>query len=352
MNLIDLIGRKDRLLVSGHGLPVMRQQWNGDAWRTVVLEARGGPQIAVADLDSIYAFRSRPKSFGWFAKSEGPEATVTAEIVDGETVRASAVTPVGSDPVPVRIEWPVDGKPLSRSTGFRLSGSSKAPVAILVHRMLDRNGLYSLAKGDGVEIGPGPNPQILPAPGVSVRYVEEMAASKWEELYDKKGKYGAAKGDWSSYIIGTADNIPAEPGSLDFIFSSHVFEHLASPLGHLKRWRELLRPGGVILAVVPEMNSTKDMRGTPSNLTDIEFEAASDMWRPQLSHYTHFGAVRRLSQEYAREMYDANSSIHVHFYDLPLISGLLQKCVQEHGFSRYVVRHSANHKDFHFMLWR
>lgn len=41
------------------------------------------------------------------------------------------------------------------------------------------------------------------------------------------------------------------PRHFDFIVSQHVIEHLVNPIKALLRWKELLRPGGVVLALVP-----------------------------------------------------------------------------------------------------
>lgn len=43
--------------------------------------------------------------------------------------------------------------------------------------------------------------------------------------------------------------------SIDYILSSHVFEHLnQEPIETLKRWFEVLKPNGVILIIMPDKN--------------------------------------------------------------------------------------------------
>ena len=193
--------------------------------------------------------RSRPIEIGWFARCQKKDAYVTVTFANELPVSTKRFE-IGSEPTPIGLPWPLDGRLISRTTELQLAFDAPdgAPIELLVHRMLDRREFIALARGNGVEIGPGANPKILPSASVSVQYLEEMSIEKWKELYNRTGKYGSIVADWSNYGVGTADNIPARKASLDFIFSNHVFEHLSNPLGHLIRWRELLTPGGVILA--------------------------------------------------------------------------------------------------------
>ena len=73
-------------------------------------------------------------------------------------------------------------------------------------------------------------------------------------------------------VVATVDSLPFEPGSVTEIFSSHTIEHF--PQEQLKRkllpyWRGLLRPGGTVRAVVPDLEAmtTAYARG------EITFEA-------------------------------------------------------------------------------
>ena len=353
MNLIDWHKRGDAILLKGRELRVTKVSWASEVWRA--MEVPTGPEesIVIGRLDSLYPLRSLPEFIGWFVFSPEAEVRVRADLVlQGERLAtATTLTPKGCA-APIRLAWP-NGYRLTQQAELHLTFESSAPLTrLLVHRVLDRAVLYSMAKGTGIELGPGPRPQILPAADVNVKYLEEMPAEKWQELYDGNGKYGAAKADWSNYVIGTADSIPAEPQSLDFIFSSHVFEHLSNPLGHLKRWGALLRPGGVVLAVVPDVNSTKDVLGEPSTLPEIIGEMHDEIWRPRLQHYERYWQIRGGTKQGALKLYEENSSIHVHFYDAPLMSSLLSLSLAECGFSSYRIYHSQNHKDFYFCLWK
>lgn len=226
---------------------------------------------------------------------------------------------------------------------------SKISTFVGIHRLLDRNVLYSLCKGRGVEIGPGPKPQILPGPGVDVSYVEQATPEDWVRLYGKDTKTPVDPSLWKRYVVGNADRVPVEPRSLDFIFSSHVIEHLANPLGHLKYWSSLLRDGGVVAAVIPDMEGCKDFVFQPSTPAELREEFASGDMEVKLRHYERWSAHRAPDRDPA-DVLASGRSIHVHFYTPASIRSVLESSFRELGFRSSQVISSANHKDFFIVL--
>lgn len=111
----------------------------------------------------------------------------------------------------------------------------------------------SLAKkylrGHGVEIGalnvPWPNPM-----GARITYVDEYSLGELQQQYPEARGIVKCFKDPRLLMIGA--------GSLDFIVSSHVFEHLRNPLFSLATWMTCLRPGGVVVMAIPEMTRTFD----------------------------------------------------------------------------------------------
>jgi SAM-dependent methyltransferase len=58
-------------------------------------------------------------------------------------------------------------------------------------------------------------------------------------------------------------------GSYDAVLSSHVLEHFADPLGALREWLRVLRPGGHLLCVVPHKAGTFDHRRPTTPLAHL-----------------------------------------------------------------------------------
>lgn len=121
-----------------------------------------------------------------------------------------------------------------------------------------------LCRGDGVEIGGAAYNEVrdLNARNVGRRlewhYVQESLA--WFDGYVRRVD-----------IIAEGDQLPLADASLDFVFSSHVLEHFPDPIRALREWDRVLRPGGVMLAVVPHKERTFD-RHLPRTPLATQFE--------------------------------------------------------------------------------
>ncbi|MBS8262786.1 methyltransferase domain-containing protein [Roseibium polysiphoniae] len=356
MNLIDLFHRKDKILKASGSFSIAVTKWGPDKWRSIlVLDGRSS--FSLSRICEVRRLKSFPREIGWYvglrANGSGEYGEIRVTLQNGTEDIAVWKVPFGEIPVPIALPWPVDGRLITSETVLNVSFDvpNGRTADLFVHKALDRSCILNFATGAGIEIGPGPKPQVFQSEITSVQYLEEMPQDRWKELYDRNGKYGTETADFSKYIIGTADTIPAEPQSLDFIFSSHLFEHLANPLGHLARWHSLLKPGGVVLAVVPEMHSTKDICAMPSTLEELKQEMAGGLWRPTEHHYSRWLKLRGSARSINAVM-DNNLSIHVHYYDSVSISMVLETAVSELGYTSYSIVHANNHKDFYFCLWK
>jgi|TARA_R110000744_G_scaffold195143_1_gene314088 hypothetical protein len=54
------------------------------------------------------------------------------------------------------------------------------------------------------------------------------------------------------HLVGDAMNIPVADHSQDYIFAIHLFEHLIDPVAALEEWKRVLKPEGMVYAVLPE----------------------------------------------------------------------------------------------------
>lgn len=70
-------------------------------------------------------------------------------------------------------------------------------------------------------------------------------------------------------IYAYGDDIPSLPdSSQDFVFSSHVVEHLPNLVKALKEWYRIVRPGGYIVMIVPQRDARVLDRGKPLTTYD------------------------------------------------------------------------------------
>ncbi len=57
------------------------------------------------------------------------------------------------------------------------------------------------------------------------------------------------------------------PESFDFVYSSHLLEHLADPARALRNWWRVLRPGGYLILYVPDRNLFEKKQSLPSRFS-------------------------------------------------------------------------------------
>ena len=324
-----------------------------ELWRGVDLSA--GAVFTIPNVRRFVNFRNFPAHCGWMVETTG-DLEVKVAFCDSKTgdVRSSRIYSGAFQPM--MLPWPhavsgaLDLQVSVTENAKRISwGKSKGKVFIANHRVLSRQWLFDAAVGTGVEIGPGPQPQILPKEGINVSFLEQMPPEEWNRLYNGGGKFPVRPELWNNYIIGEASSLPVDDGSLDFIFGSHVFEHLANPIGHLRRWKDKLASGGKVICIVPDLGGTKDAVQDRSTLQEWREEADSETWLPIQRHYVRH-MRRPANDEIVRNAIERNESIHVHYYDNINCQQLLELAIQELGYSDYVIEHTPNHKDFHFIL--
>ena len=85
-------------------------------------------------------------------------------------------------------------------------------------------------------------------------------------------------------IVADATNIPLDDSSQDYVFSSHVFEHLVNPIAALKEWYRLVRKDGYIAIIIP-LRHVCDA-GRPLTTLD-EMRKLYDNPQPQCSVCSH-----------------------------------------------------------------
>jgi predicted SAM-dependent methyltransferase len=347
MNLYDMLRRKDRNLLVNGAVAMTKREVAGCLWRGLTIGP--GASLRIPDVRRFAGFRAWPAECGW--RLQVPVETIA---------RVTLCQPDQGDRIigksdyfgpfqPLMLPWP-QGAASRVDLQIEVIGTGREPAFMAVHRTLSRQWLFDAATGDGVEIGPGAQPQILPNDGVNVSYLEQMPPEEWNRLYNGGGKYQTRPELWDNYIVGDAHDLPVVDTSLDFIFSSHVFEHLANPIGHLRRWRTKLRPGGKLICVVPDLNGTKDAIQERSTMAEWLAEDEAELWKPALHHYMRH-LRRTADDEQLQAAMNRDESIHVHYYDNINCQLILDHAVQALGYADYMIEHTPNHKDFHFILW-
>ncbi|MGE3170980.1 MAG: class I SAM-dependent methyltransferase [Planctomycetota bacterium] len=105
-------------------------------------------------------------------------------------------------------------------------------------------------RGQGLEIGAGPDPQPLPD-GCTCRYYDLRTPDELRALF---GRDAASMHDVRPIATAAADF----PAGADFVIAHNVLEHCADPIGALQGWHDLLRDDGVVVLSLPDMAHCPD----------------------------------------------------------------------------------------------
>lgn len=84
-------------------------------------------------------------------------------------------------------------------------------------------------------------------------------------------------------LAGEADAIPMEVSSQDYVISSHVVEHLPNLIGAFVEWNRVLKPGGIVLMIVPFRDALEEDRVRP--ITPLHHFV--DDWKSKATVQTH-----------------------------------------------------------------
>jgi SAM-dependent methyltransferase len=99
-------------------------------------------------------------------------------------------------------------------------------------------------------------------------------------------------------LIGEAGRLEGTPDdSYDAVLASHVLEHIANPLGALKEWARVVRPGGYVLLIVPHRDGTFDHRRPVTSLEHMREDAERETGEDDLTHLDEILALHDLDRD-------------------------------------------------------
>lgn len=356
MNLYDIVARKDRSVSVADGTAEAVRYPKPENVYGVVLSP--GATLTLRDAHEFFCLATFPRDLGWwFTPLPGSEPKMRVELSihaqeDDRTERLFDYAGKAQELNPL-LTWPSWAGAVS---GFDLSvrNAARTAVRVVSGPVFDpRAALRDLLRGTGVEVGPGANPFVRPSCRTDVRYVETMAADEWLRTYDKtREPTPDERALWDRYVIGDAQQIDCcADGSLDFVFSNHVFEHLMNPLGVLANWSRKLKPGGAIVGVVPDCRYCFDLRQPPSTPAEWLAEREDGAWaltRAKFEKWCRFTApYNTVDGLIAR-----NYSVHAHYYTPLSFRELVTRAIADGYLGRAFYNTSPNNKDFGFALWK
>jgi SAM-dependent methyltransferase len=169
-----------------------------------------------------------------------------------------------------------------------------AKYYLLTHSLApSRNGLsmnreqlaYVYIRGEGLELGALNNP--LPVSSQAhVKYVDFASA---EDVAEQFPGHAVKVPD----IVDDAVTLNSvKDSSQDFVIACHILEHLEDPIGAIKTWFRVLKPGGVLFMSIPDRRFTFDFNRKVTPLTHL---FADHEQGPAWSREAH---LKELEEEY------------------------------------------------------
>jgi len=176
--------------------------------------------------------------------------------------------------------------------------------------------------GPGIEIGAFQTP----IPGITPLYVDRFSEYAGEPTL--------------ADYYGDACELPFFDSSLQYVATSHVLEHVANPLAALSEWFRVLRHGGIIYMVIPDIGKTFDHsrplttiehmlsdfrnRTTQVDGTHIDELVYGVDWNtfsPNTPPHELKSAQDEMASLYRRTI-DAGSEINIHFHTFTIASAI------------------------------
>lgn len=195
---------------------------------------------------------------------------------------------------------------------------------------------------NGVEIG-GPS-RALMSMGIytspaSLDNVNYAADTLWSTHTSTAYSFAGKTSPGTVYIADVVNLSIFKDASYDFVFASHVLEHLINPLQGLKEMTRILKPGGFCILVLPWKNNTFDHKRpiTPfaellehynehRDEHDVSDHLDAILKDYDLSRDPGAGTMEQFKQRCQNQF--ANRALHVHVFDF----ALMQECLHFFGY--------------------
>jgi len=314
-------------------------------------------RLTVRDVLALECMGVLHSDLGWYCAGPAAGTLLTVQLAfrSGQTLNvgvAVATDDAGEGPRPIRLDWPT-GLVLGEACDLVIGNAGEQALTLLTAPLVNtRKHLLQLVRGRGIEVGPGLRPQVLPTADVDVRYVERESPERWLALYGKDERMPPLPPPeiLARYTEASAVTLAElSSGDLDFVFSSHVFEHLPNPLRVMRNWLAAVRPGGLVMGVVPDPRYTFDCRQAVTTRAEAQAEAQSDSFDIPLAKYERwckYTEPRHTPQELISRQY----SIHVNFFSPDTFLDTMNLFKEEGVVDRVFIHAERNHKDFAFVL--
>ncbi len=166
---------------------------------------------------------------------------------------------------------------------------------------LDRMGAFfaSYISKDklGLEIGPYDRPFFPRSDHPKIKYADVFTAAQLRKRAKSNAKRDPNKVETVDFVTAeTTLTEIAEPDHFDFVYCSHVLEHVPDFITSLQEIETILKPGGLLLCAYPDRKFTFDIDRAPTDLATLIDRYDRKITRPDpetvYDYFTKFRPVK------------------------------------------------------------
>ncbi|MFN4158837.1 MAG: methyltransferase domain-containing protein [Gemmobacter sp.] len=169
------------------------------------------------------------------------------------------------------------------------------PRSVHLRRFLAR---FDLIRATGLEIGPFDRPVFLRTDYPNILYVDVKDTETLIHNARVNPRRDPARVVKVDYVLHDRPlDAVVPPASLDFVFCSHVLEHVPDLVGHLKSVARILKSGGLFLVAYPDRRFTFDIMRPATTLDQLRDR--------------HARGVKKPDPETVEEQFAANRTVRV-----------------------------------------
>jgi SAM-dependent methyltransferase len=264
------------------------------------------PIVKTADLPHVYCLvRGRKRLIlenRWFIEEDIPFSSVQNNFPKDELARI----------------------PLGPFCPFSAEVARNSEKQTVHSPWLMRNYLGGLARGEGVEFGPGnrPLPVRLDA---QVTFIDKFHPAQPNCTRDDDFEFMPID------IVDQIESMSTVPDeSQDFIIASHVIEHTPNPIGAMINANRTLRPSGKLILIVPDKERTFDRVRSATDISHLLDDHRQQDHGRDLEHYVeHYREVVKASDwpGAAITAWQAGEDIHYHCFTQKSFAAFIQVCL-------------------------
>ena len=217
---------------------------------------------------------------------------------------------------------------------------------------------YRLRGKKGLEIG-GPSSQFslrgyFPVYLFAERVdgVNFSTETVWEGVIREGDTYKYHNKTGFQFVKEATDLGSIDSDSYDFILSCHSLEHIANPLLAIAEWKRILKPGGLLILILPDKEHTFDFNRPYTTVRHLVDDYVNNTTENDTTHFEEIIQLHEIGRDpgtsskeelvtLLKDNYN-NRRAHHHVFSLDVIGEALQ-------YSSFRVLHQQKAPPFHLI---